>query len=189
MKKLTSVFCLAFLAAACAKPPTVEIAAAQDAINAALQAGAEDYAPEQYHAAQDALTAADTQSEAKDYKAAKSSAVEAKQKAEAAVAAIEAGKAKAKTEAEARLATLTENMSAVSSAASKVKDKSMLEEVATLKSEVGNAKADFEAGRYKAVLDKSGDLMSLMDNLKPRLETAVKNPPKIGGKTSGKKKR
>ncbi|HMU96535.1 MAG TPA: DUF4398 domain-containing protein, partial [Elusimicrobiota bacterium] len=59
----------------CAKPPTIEITDAENAVNAAEQAGALEYATDNFQAAKDALSDAKTKVEAKDYKNALASAL------------------------------------------------------------------------------------------------------------------
>ena len=67
---------------ACSEPPTDELMQAEAAIQAAQAEGAEDYVADDYRAASDALSDAKSKTESRDYDAAKSSALEAKMKAD-----------------------------------------------------------------------------------------------------------
>jgi hypothetical protein len=90
----------AALAVGCEQPPSREIDAAQAEVEAARKEGAEQYAPDRWREAQDALKAARDNVAGKDYRAALSSANLAAESARAAVQAVQASRAAARTETE-----------------------------------------------------------------------------------------
>lgn len=73
--------------AGCAKPPTKEMSDAKTAFQAATNAGAQQYAPDQYMSAEEALNQANQLMEQKKYKEARKKALEALQLSRAAEAA------------------------------------------------------------------------------------------------------
>ena len=91
---------LAFMAG-CAQPPKQEIDAANAALQAAITAGAEQYAADELKGAQDLSAKLNGEMEKKEYKAAKQTAIQLKEAADKAKAAGEAGKLKAKETATA----------------------------------------------------------------------------------------
>jgi hypothetical protein len=100
------ILSLAF-ASACAEPPNREMHQAQGAIDAARAAGAEQYAGEELKGAIDALAQANVAVTANDYRLALSLALDSRERAQnAAKAAVEA-RAKARGDAERRLAETT----------------------------------------------------------------------------------
>lgn len=129
-----SVLLLLLLVSGCAKPPTEEIEAAKAAIEAAKAAEADVYAPNEFGAAQSALADAEAKVGNKKYDLAKTSAIQAKEKADAAVTAAGPAKAKAKAEAEQQL---TEARAAVTEV------KGMIE-TAPPKADLGTLKTDVE---------------------------------------------
>ncbi|MEW5908648.1 MAG: DUF4398 domain-containing protein [Thermodesulfobacteriota bacterium] len=94
------IFCfgaiLLALFSGCAQPPKQEVDAANAALQAAITGGAEQYAPNELKNAQALLAKLNTEMGKKDYKAAKQTAIQAKEAADKAKGAIESGKAKAK---------------------------------------------------------------------------------------------
>ncbi|MBT5876181.1 MAG: DUF4398 domain-containing protein [Candidatus Latescibacteria bacterium] len=88
---------------ACSEPPTDELMQAEAAIQAAQAEGAEDYVADDYRAASDALSDAKSKTESRDYDAAKSSALEAKMKADIAKTKVVAEKLKLRGELESTL--------------------------------------------------------------------------------------
>ncbi|MBK8870292.1 MAG: DUF4398 domain-containing protein [Elusimicrobia bacterium] len=105
----------------CAKPPTMEMADAENAVNAAAQAGAADFAANEFGMAQNALTDAREKMNAKDYKAALAGAIDAKAKAETAQAAIAAGKEAAKAAADETIKTVEAKLKDLKAKAAKMK--------------------------------------------------------------------
>jgi hypothetical protein len=96
------------LLVACAKPPKMEMADAENALNAAEQAGAAEYADVEFAAAREAFADAQAKIEAKNYKAAREAAILSRTKAEEAAAAVVAGKEAAKTQSAELIAGVEE---------------------------------------------------------------------------------
>ena len=181
MRTFCFILGFAALAAGCAQPPVQEIAAAQSAIEAAVKAGAEEYADQDLRAARDTLAVANTQVEAKDYKAAKLSALDAKAKADAASAGVETGRARFKAGVEAKLAAAQPALDEIEGLLAKSKSRKiepLKQEAGELKGELGAARAAYDAGKYKSALDKFQPLDLLLSNLKERVEEAVRKGPK-----------
>jgi hypothetical protein len=114
--RLSLALALALGAAACGQPPQREIAAAEAALKAARDAGADRYAPERWREAEAALQAARDKVAAKDYRGAFSSANEATEKARAAVQAVQAARGLARSAvvlARAETETLIEEVDAI----------------------------------------------------------------------------
>lgn len=105
----------------CAKPPKMEMADAENALNAAEQAGAAEYADVEFAAAREAFADAQSKIEAKNYKAAREAAVLARTKAEEAAAGVAAGKEAAKEQATQLIAGVEEKLKAIKDGAAKVK--------------------------------------------------------------------
>lgn len=97
--------CAVVLLAACSEPPRKEIDRAQQAIENARLAGAEQYAPETFAAATAALQQSHEAVDQRDYRLALSRAVDASDRAQEAARAAADSKAKARTETEAALNT------------------------------------------------------------------------------------
>lgn len=91
---------------ACSEPPTEELMQAEAAIQAAQAEGAEDYVADDFRAASDALSDAKSKTESRDYDAAKSSALDAKMKADVAKSKVVAEKLKLRGELESTLTGL-----------------------------------------------------------------------------------
>ncbi len=100
---LGTIVCAVVLFAACSEPPTKEINQAQQAVDAARQAGAEQYASETYTAATTALKQAREAVDQRDYRLALSRAVDANDRAHEAATAAADNKAKARSQAEAAI--------------------------------------------------------------------------------------
>lgn len=109
MSRLSVVRCTILSAvvlfAACSEPPRKEIDRAQQAIDTARRAGAEQYAPETFSAATAALQQSNQAVEQRDYRLALSLAVDASDRAQDAARAATDSKAKARTNTESALNT------------------------------------------------------------------------------------
>ena len=90
--------------AACGDPPDKEIQQAQGAIDAARAAGADQYAPEEFTAAQDALKRSRDAVALRDYRQALNSALDARERAQAAAKESVNSKATARADATKALA-------------------------------------------------------------------------------------
>jgi type II secretory pathway component PulM len=95
-----------FLFVACSAPPTKEIDRAQQAIDAARAAGAEQYAAESFTAATTALQQSHEAVDQRDYRLALSRAVDASDRAQEAEHIAADNKAKARTQSEAAVNTV-----------------------------------------------------------------------------------
>lgn len=185
--KILLPLCLLALAA-CSRPPVKEIAAAHAAINAAVKAGAEDYAIDQLRSARDTLTAANTQVESKDYRGAEVSAVDARARAEEALAYVEQGRAEAKKEAAAKIAdakALQARIDAVLDRGGKKRFPALADEAEDLRAHLASTEAAFDEGRYRVAIQEAMASESLLTDLKIRVEKAeserdISPPPKPG---------
>jgi hypothetical protein len=98
---LCAITCAVVLTVACSAPPQKEIDRAQQAVDAARAAGAEQYAPESFAEATTALQQSHEAVNQRDYRLALSRAVDASDRAQEAARAAAEGKAKARSQAEA----------------------------------------------------------------------------------------
>lgn len=174
-------------AAGCAKPPIQEMADAENAVNAAIQAGAEEYSPDDLTAAQDALADANAKVESKDYKGAKAAAMDAKVRAETAAATVEANRQSAKTEAEQRMTAVKPEIEALQAAATKLKGpdaEKIRADAAALKDQWDAIQKDYDSGHYRTAIDDIADTQARLDEVKAELETAKAQAPAPGRKKS-----
>lgn len=172
----------------CAKPPVAEIDAAKAAIQAAVDAGAGDYAAASLREAQNAVASleAEVQAQAKkfalmrSYKQAATLAATAKAAGEKAKADAEAGKAQAKADAEALLAqakTALEEATAVLKAAPKGKGtemdiKAMENDLMTVGTQIAEGEAAHAAGKYLESKAKFEAALNASNNVKNMVEQA-----------------
>jgi hypothetical protein len=98
---LCAITCAVALTVACSAPPQKEIDRAQQAVDAAKAAGAEQYAPESFTEATTALQQSHEAVNQRDYRLALSRAVDAGDRAQEAARAAAENKAKARSQAEA----------------------------------------------------------------------------------------
>lgn len=117
------------LLAACDQPPAREISAAEAALAQARKDQADAYAPEQWKAAEAALNQARQKVDAKDYRGALSSAMDAGEKAKAASSAVASAKLLVKGAAQMAQAEV----------------QAALDEVATVREEAAKSKVPEEA--------------------------------------------
>lgn len=172
------------LAFGCAKPPTIEITDAENAVNSAEQAGALEYATDNFQAAKEALSDAKTKVEAKDYKNALASALDAKAKAEAAQAAVESGKAAAKAEAQAGIDAIGKEITALGATVKKAKGavaKELASAQSALESDWTKVQEDFLAANFTRVNSSLKAVTARVDELKAKAEAAAKPAPKAKG--------
>ena len=91
---------------ACAEPPNKEINQAQGAVDAARAAGAERYAPDEFHAATQALKDANDAVTQRDYRLALNQALESRERAQDAARAAADSKSRLRSEVEQTMATV-----------------------------------------------------------------------------------
>jgi hypothetical protein len=172
----------------CAKPPVAEIEAAKASIQAAVDAGAGDYAAASLREAQNAVASleAEVQAQAKkfalmrSYKQAATLAANAKAAGEKAKADAEAGKAQAKADAEALLAqakTALEEATAALKAAPKGKGtemdiKAMENDLMTVGTQIAEGEAAHAAGKYLESKAKFEAALNASNNVKNMVEQA-----------------
>jgi Domain of unknown function (DUF4398) len=99
--RLSTIMCAVVLFAACSEPPRKEIDQAQQAIDNARKAGAEQYAPDTFAVATAALQQAREAVDQRDYRLALSRAVDASDRAQEAARAAADNKATARSQTEA----------------------------------------------------------------------------------------
>jgi hypothetical protein len=102
---LCTIACALVLATGCSEPPHKEIDRAQQAIDEARRAGAEQYAADTFGAATSALQQAHEAVDQRDYRLALSRAVDASDRAQEAARAAADNKAKARSTSEASVNT------------------------------------------------------------------------------------
>jgi hypothetical protein len=168
---------IGFLTTGCAKPPTTEMADAENAVNVAEGAGAAEYAPQEFRTAQDSLADARTKMEAKDYKAALAGALDAKGKAETAQAAISSGKETAKAQAMRAITVVQDKLKKLKASVAKSKGAS----AAGLKSSLAAIESDWTRvmeeninGNFTKVNSSIPGILGRIDDL----EKKVKGPAK-----------
>lgn len=181
---LTRYFLLAFVAlvvlASCSEPPRKEIAEADRAYKAALNAQAEIYAKEELGSARKALERVQAEIREERYKEAREAALLARTRAEAALKAAEENKAKVKAQAEKVLAELKLNLDKTRkmlAGASNLRDKDRdrfnyrLEDI-----DLALSESDFQIkrGEYPVVLEESQRLSSALLGLEKEIEPAIK---------------
>jgi predicted S18 family serine protease len=148
---------------ACGDPPEKEMQQAQGAIDAARAAGADQYARDEFTAAEDALKRARDAVDQRDYRAALNAALDARERAQTAAKEAVNGKATARVEAEKALAAATaalddararlktvENGRATARAVAAAR-----RAIADDESTVQEARTAFDKGDYVASIDKA----------------------------------
>jgi flagellar hook-basal body complex protein FliE len=109
-----AVLALALLAAACGTPPDREMNQARGAIDAARAAGAAEYAREEYDAAVAALKRSEDAVAQRDYRQALNSALDSRERAQAAARQAADGRAAARSQAEREVGDLQRALEAAS---------------------------------------------------------------------------
>ncbi len=184
----------------CAKPPQAEIDAAKAAVQAAVDAGAGDYAAASLREAQNAVAQLDAEVQAqakkfalmRSYKQAATLAANAKQAGDKAKADAEAGKAQAKAEAEALQAqakTALEEATAALKSAPKGKGtemdlKAMENDLTTVSQQITDGEAAYTAGKYLESKAKFESALNAANNVKNMVEQA--KAAKAAGKAAAK---
>ncbi len=186
---------------ACSKPPEAEIEVAQKAMNAAISAGADQYAPTDLEPAKKLWDTAETQMKEKKYKEAKQNYLDAGAAFEKATAAADKGKKAAVDQANSAMNALEEQWKNLNRLAKKVEKKlkekknAWMADAQTIKEGLGKAKeiiptAPIEAktklGELEMIADKWETTFNEMAATPTKHKTANTTPTKH--KNSKKKK-
>ena len=188
-------FALGMVWSACSKPPEAEKEAARKAMDAAISAGADQYASADLKAAKEVWDNAESQMTERKYKEAKQSYLDAKAAFEKAAAAVEAGKKVVADQANAALRTLEDKWKKLRVTANKMEkklkgkkqawtadSKTISEGLAKSKEMIASAPSE-----AKAKLDELG---TMIDRWGTTFREMAKSPskPKAKPKTTQKKK-
>ncbi len=179
-----AILTLALTAAACAEPPNTEMDQAQGALDAARAAGAEQYAPEEYRAAADALKRSHDAVAQSDYRLALNHALDSRERAQNAARLAADGKAQVRGEADRFLLEVTAPIvqaNARLEAARRARVPRRLlaapaQEVATISEEVQKAREMLGAGNYLEARDLLQTLKLRMQKTMAAIDRVV-NPP------------
>ena len=189
------VFALGMVLSGCSKPPEAEKEAARKAMDAAISAGAGQYASADLKAAKEVWDNAESQVKEKKYKEAKQSYLDAKAAFEKAAAAVDAGKKVVADQANAALKTLEDKWKKLRVTATKMEKKlkakkqawtadakAIREGLAKSKEMIASAPAE-----AKAKLD---ELKTMIDRWETTFREVAKSPskPKAKPKATPKKK-
>jgi ABC-type transporter Mla subunit MlaD len=180
---------------ACSKPPEAEKEAAKKAMDAAIAAGADQYAPTELEPAKKLWDTAETQMKEKKYKEAKQSYIDAKAAFENAAAAVEKGKQAAVDQANAALKALEEEWKKVNGLAKKMekklKDKknAWMTDAKTINEGLVKSKETIATAPAEAKA-KLGELQALVDKWEAIFKEMAATPTKqtTKHKTTKKKK-
>jgi hypothetical protein len=205
---LTVAALVMFVAVGCAKPPQEDITAANAEMDKARQAQAQNWAPNEFRAADEAMNAANAEIKAQDekwfksYDKAKELLAKAKEDGAKASEAAVANKEQAKKDAEAAMAaadTAIQSAEAALKVAPVTKDsKADLQlfknDLATLRTTLDGAKASFGSEDYKKALESANSVKDQATSIGTQLEqakqkkAAAKPAAKTGSKPAAKKK-
>ena len=189
------VFALGMVLSGCSKPPEAEKEAARKAMDAAISAGADQYASANLKAAKEVWDNAESQVKERKYKEAKQSYLDAKAAFEKAAAAVDAGKKVVADQANAALKTLEDKWKKLRVTATKMEKKlkakkqawtadakAIREGLAKSKEMIASAPAE-----AKAKLD---ELKTMIDRWETTFREVAKSPskPKAKPKATQKKK-
>ena len=176
---------------ACSKPPEAEKEAAKKAMDAAIAAGADQYAPTDLEPAKKLWNTAETQMKEKKYKEAKQGYIDAKAAFEKAAAAVEEGKKAAVDQANVALSALQEEWKKVNGLAKKMEKKlkakksAWMADAKTINEGLTKAKETIATAPAEAKA-KLGELQALVDKWEATFKEMAATPAKQ--KTTKKKK-
>lgn len=175
----------------CAKPPTMEIADAENAVNAAAQDGAAEFAPNELNLAKNALDDARSKVASKDYKGALAGALDAKAKAEEAQAAIASGKEAAKALAADSIKAVEAKLKELKAKSAKMAGKAGAElksSIKTIEAEWTKVVEDNMNGNYTKVTSAASSIGNKIDELGKKSIAPIKTAPaKVISKKTHKK--
>lgn len=180
---------------ACSKPPEAEKEAAKKAMDAAISAGADQYAPTDLEPAKKLWDTAETQMKEKKYKEAKQSYIDAKAAFEKAAAAVEKGKKAAVDQANAALNALEGEWKKLNGLAKKSEKKlkekknAWMTDAQTINAGLAKAKEMIATVPIEAKA-KLGELQALVDKWEATFKEMAATPAKqtTKHKTTKKKK-
>ena len=183
---LTLAVLAAVMGAACGDPPTKEIQQAQTAIDAARAGGADQYAKDEFTAAQDALTHATEAVAQRDYRQALNNALDARERAQTAAREAVDRKAAARTAAEHALADATTaldqaraQLKAAEAARAPARPVAVARRtIADADTAVQKARTAFGRGEFLAVTDGSHVATARLHGATHDLEAATPPPPR-----------
>ena len=179
----------------CSKPPEAEKEAAKKAMDAAIAAGADQYAPTDLEPAKKLWDTAETQMKEKKYKEAKQSYIDAKAAFEKAAAAVEKGKKVAVDQANAALKAFEEEWRKLNGLAKKTEKKlkekknAWMTDARTINEGLAKAKEMIATAPIEAKA-KLGELQALVDKWEATFKEMAATPTKqtTKHKTTKKKK-
>ena len=184
MPRLGSLLLPLFFAAACSAPPNKELDRAGGAIDAARAAGAEQYAPEPYTAATNALKQANDAVAQRDYRLALTRALDAYGRAQEAARGAADGKARARSAADAAmlaadgaLTRLEARLFAVTSRLSRTEAQAVRATHAELESALQKARAALNTGAYVDAKSAAEDVTARIAAEMKELDTAATAKP------------
>ena len=171
----------AIAGAACGDPPDKEMQQAQGAIDAARAAGADQYAHDEFAAAEEALKRAHDAVGQRDYRQALNAALDARERAQTAAKEAVNGKAVAHTDSEKALAAAT---TALADARARLKTvetgrgsthavASVRKTIASEETAVQEARTAFEKADYRTAIDKATAATARLHASARDLDTAV----------------
>lgn len=178
---------LSILISACGgDPPDREMQQAEGAIGAARAAGADQYAQEEFVAAEQALARAREAANQRDYRLALNHALDSRERAQNAAREAAQNKATTRTAADRAIADATamvaearKNLKAAEAARVPPKMLAAVRRVAADgDSAVQEARAAFDAGDYRAVLDSLPASTRNLERAQRDLDAATKQPPR-----------
>lgn len=178
---------LSILLSACGgDPPDREIQQAEGAIGAARAAGADQYAQEEFLAAGQALARAREAVDQRDYRLALNHALDSRERAQNAAREAAQNKAKARTDADraitdaiAMVTAARTSLKAAGAARVPRKTLAAVQRATTVgDTAVQEARAAFDAGDYRAVLDTLPASMSDLAGALRDLDAATKQAPR-----------
>lgn len=175
---------LAFVVAVvgCGSPPQAELDAAQAALDAARQAGAETYAADAYNKAKNTLADARAKSEAGDYEEAKTAAVSAKSQADQARSLAESNKARIRDEAQAivdRVSNAIGDARAAVDGAPRGKGADsdldqLRSDLGQAEASLGDARSSLSSGSFNNALDQAKAADSKLSAVQSAVQVAMK---------------
>jgi hypothetical protein len=167
--------------AACGQPPDREMQQAQGAIDAARAAGADQYAHEDFVAAQEALTRAEEAVLQRDYRLALNHALDSREHAQNAAKLAADGKAAARVEADRAISALSISLDDIrarlkSPEAQRLPARTLAEPqqaIAETERQLQEARTAFEAGDYAGVVAKASAATSTLSAAERQVEAAL----------------